>query len=195
MAKDDKPSLTDAAAALQAELDRFEALAATLRKMPLASKKNIERAARSIQEAVGFEERLTGRLRGLVEAINDASRRQQESAASIVERGREIEARDAEYREVLGGYAALGGEAQELAVLAQELTSKPIEQSEDRLDELLERMTSLGDRVQEITRTAASKGMDDVGRAGDALKQQIAAARNRLLLLRRRGRPESGQSN
>jgi chromosome segregation ATPase len=195
MAKDDEPTLTAAAAALQAELDRFEALAASLRKMPLASKKNIERAARTLQEAIGYEERLTGCLRGLMEAITAASRRQQESAASIVERGREIEARDAEYREVLGAYAALGGEAQELTVLAQEIAAKPLEQGDDRLDELLGRMTHLGERVQEIARTAAAKEMDDVERVADTMKQQIAAARNRILLLRRRGRADGGQSN
>src|SRR4051812_44229500 len=117
MAKDDEPSLSDAAAALEAELDSFEALAASLRKLPLGSKKNLERAARALQEAAGYEERLAGRLHGLVAAINVASRRQQESAAGIVERGREIEARGAEYREVLARFAALGGEAQELTVL------------------------------------------------------------------------------
>ena len=91
--------------------------------MPLASKKNIERAARTLQEAAPLVPGAAAHRRrlhcaALMEAINAASRRQQESAASILERGREIAARDAEYREVLGAYAALGGEAQELTVLA-----------------------------------------------------------------------------
>jgi hypothetical protein len=184
MTKQDHTSLTDAATALEAELDRFGALAASLRKMPLTSQKNVERAARSLQEAVGYEERLGARLRGLLDALNAASQRQQESAASIVERGREIEARGAEYGEVLTSYAALGAEAQELVAITQEIAAGT---SSERLDELVARMGGLVERGQEIARMAAEKEMTDVARAADALKQQIAGARNKVLLLQRRG--------
>src|SRR5262249_50890207 len=52
-APDEPASMAAAAAALEAEIDRFEALAATIRKMPLDSRKHLERAARTLQEAAG----------------------------------------------------------------------------------------------------------------------------------------------
>src|SRR5690242_7476887 len=99
MSKQDTPPISAAAAALEEELVAFEALAAALRKMPLASKKHLERAARTLHEAAGFEERIAVRLRALVEAINAANQRQQASAAAILERAQEIQARNAEYQE------------------------------------------------------------------------------------------------
>lgn len=193
MSKPDKPApLAAAAAALEEELLAFESLAATMKKMPLGSKKQLERAGRTLHEAAGFEERIAVRLRALVEAINAASRRQQESAAAIVARAQEIEARNAEYTELFGRYAALGAEAQEITALAQDVagpiggatSTEEIERFGARLDELIVRMTALGDRAQEVARTAAAKEMTELARDADALKQQLAAARNKLSLLR-----------
>lgn len=194
MSNQDKPrtGIAAAAAALEEELAAFESIAALLRKMPLGTKKHIERAARTLQEAAGFEERIALKLRGLVEAINSANQRQQASAEIIVARAREIEARNAEYTELVGRYAALGGEAQEITTLAQEIVGplreatapEAIESVGERLDELLARMTALGERAQDIARTATAKEMTELARDADALKQQLAAARNKILLLR-----------
>jgi chromosome segregation ATPase len=204
MSKPDKPGspLAAAAAALEDELLAFESLAATLKKMPLGSKKHLERAARTLHEAAGFEERIALRLRGLVEAINAASQRQQASAAAIVARAQELEARNAEYGELFGRYAALGAEAQEITALAQDIVGpireatspEQIEPFGARLDELIVKMTALGDRAQDVARTAAAKEMTELARDADALKQQLAAARNKLLLLRP-GRKAPDQSN
>ncbi|MFT3775060.1 MAG: hypothetical protein QM820_57665 [Minicystis sp.] len=185
-------SMAAAAAALEAELESFETLATTLRKMPLGSKKHLERAARSLQEAAGYEERLAVRLHALVGAINAASQRQQASAAAIVARAKEIEARNNEYTELFAQYATLGGEAQELTAIAQEIVGpvremtspEQIDQIGGRIDELLGRMASLGERAQEIARTATAQDMGELAKHADALKQQIAAARNKLSLLR-----------
>ncbi len=186
MAKDDELSLKEAAARLEAELDSFEALSASVRKMPLGSRKNLERAARALSEAAGYEERIGASLRGLLSAINAAGRRQEESAASIVARGKEIEARGKEYEEVLESYARIGDEAVELTALAREIVAAKGEGGGERLEDLLGRMASLGERLSDLGRTAAAKEMEDIGRDADALKQQIAAARNKLLLLRRK---------
>ncbi|APR84601.1 Hypothetical protein A7982_09950 [Minicystis rosea] len=196
-------SLVEAAAALETQLASFEALAATLRKMPLGSKKHLERAARSLQEAAGYEERLALCLRGLVEAINDASRRQQGSAAAIVARAREIQARNEEYNALHAQYAGLGEEAHGLSSLAQEIVAPlremtspdQFDQVKGRMEDLMARMTSLGERAQGISRTAAEKDMTELSRHADALKQQIAAARNKLHLLLDRQRKAVDRSN
>lgn len=197
MAKNDEHRKTDgdlaaAASLLDAEIASFEALAATLRKMPLGTKKQLERAARSLTDAAAYEERLSTRLRGLVEAIQIASQRQQESAASIVARAKEIEARNAEYDELYARYAELGTEARALTELATELVTPMREATSPaevatvggRIDELILRMKAFGERADEIARAAAVKEMTEIAREADALKQQLASARNKLSLVR-----------
>jgi hypothetical protein len=196
-------SLTAAAAALEADLERFDSLAATIKRMPLNSRKNLERAARALQEAAGYEEVIGGRLRALVEALNAASTRQKESAEIMTARGREIGARSAEYAEMSHRFVALGEEGKRLGVLALEVAAVVPGETEDqriervsvRLDDLIERMGRVVTGASELARAADAKDMGDLAREADTLKQQVAAARNKLNLLRQSlpaGAPANG---
>src|SRR4029079_2533945 len=62
--------LAEAAMALEQEIDRFEELAATARRLPLDTRKSLERAAKTTTEAAGSQDRVNGALGALVPAIN-----------------------------------------------------------------------------------------------------------------------------
>jgi chromosome segregation ATPase len=193
-------SLAAAAAALEADLERLDNLAANIRKMPLNSRKNVERAARALQEAAGYEEVLGGRLHGLVAALNAASERQRASLEIIAARGRDIGERNAVFGELFGRFTALGEEARQLTAVAQEIVAvvpgeEEAERSErvkGRLQELIERMGHVAAGAAELARDAEARDMSDLAREVDALKQQVAAARNKLGLLRQK--IEAGQA-
>jgi chromosome segregation ATPase len=192
--------LLDAAAALEAEIARFDDLAATIRRMPLNSRKNLERAARALQDASGYDESIGGRLRTLLDAINSASERLRASATIIAERGQAIGERNREYGEILGRFAALGEEAGRLNAIAHEVVAAHADQADDELrariaarsDELHDRMSRALDDAADVARTAAAKDMSDLAREADTLKQQLAAARNKLASVRHSLAPRSG---
>jgi VIT1/CCC1 family predicted Fe2+/Mn2+ transporter len=184
--------LTAAAAALEAEIARFDDLAATIRRMPLNSRKNLERAARTLQEASGYDETIGGRLRTLLEAVNTANERLRASAAIIGERSQAISDRNREYGEVIGRFVALGEEARQLNTIAQEIVAvgpgqvdgEQRERVGARCAELCDRMSRVADEAAGLARAADAKDMSDLAREADTLKQQIVAARNKLVLFR-----------
>src|SRR2546430_17685850 len=73
---EDKVGLGAAAAALEAELRRFEQVAELAARLELKSQKNLERAARAAQDAGEAQGRVAERVRTLVEEIARARERQ-----------------------------------------------------------------------------------------------------------------------
>src|SRR5437764_4749602 len=62
-------TLGAAAAALDAELKRFDQIAELLSRLKLDSEKNLDRAARAVQEAAQSEEKVVAAVRDLVAAV------------------------------------------------------------------------------------------------------------------------------
>ncbi|HWE23054.1 MAG TPA: hypothetical protein VG496_03855, partial [Myxococcales bacterium] len=71
----EKAGLGVAAAALEAELRRFEQLAELATRVELKSQKNLERASRATQDAAEAQQRVDERVRGLVEEVARARQR------------------------------------------------------------------------------------------------------------------------
>ena len=190
--KTEQPGLSDlgaAAAALEAELRRFEELGEIARRVPLNSEKNLDRAARATQEAAEAQERVAAAVNALIGAITVARQRQEGHAQGILERAKEIQARTGEFHELLKRFGALGEEAkgihalvQEAAALKQEDGSVSLE-ALGRLEQVSERMASIVATAQDVAKDAKARGIDDIERQADALKQQVQSARNKLLLL------------
>src|SRR5712671_832076 len=86
-------TLGAAAAALDAELRRFDQIADLLARLKLDSEKNLDRATRAVQDAAQSEEKVAEAVRDLVGAVARARGRQEEQAKALAERGREVGAR------------------------------------------------------------------------------------------------------
>src|SRR2546425_7759575 len=128
---DDKVGLGAAAAALEAELRRFEQVAELAARLELKSQKNLERAARAAQDATEAQARVAERVRALVEEIGRARQRQESQAAQLEERARQIRSRRALLDALLARFASLGNEAAEVNALLQR--GGAVDEAEQRL--------------------------------------------------------------
>src|SRR2546430_15810692 len=90
---EDKVGLGAAAAALEAELRRFEQAAELAARLELKSQKNLERASRAAQDAAEAQGRVAERVRALVEEIARARERQEDHAKQRGRRAPQNQAR------------------------------------------------------------------------------------------------------
>jgi hypothetical protein len=187
------PSLTDAAAALDAELRRFEELSLAAGKVPLNSQKNIERAATLTREANESRERFAELLKSLVAAVSVARDRQQTSADALQVRVEEIQSRTACYEGLLRRFAGLGTRAGSLQerVLQAAATQKDADGAVASagvagvLGEVQDRLAEIVSEAADLARAAAADDFADLGRQADSLRQQVLSVRNRVTLLQR----------
>lgn len=182
-----------AAAALEAELERFEGIAASVARAPLTSQKAIEHAARLTRDASEAQGRYAQRLQALVAMVGTTGERQRAAANTINDRVAEIDARTAAHAALERRLGELGEEARGINSRAQGATAGGVVPgSPDRLAELVgaleeiaERMDAAVARALEVARDATAADFVDVARQADALRQQLLATRNRVTLLRR----------
>lgn len=199
MSRDDRTAgrlstFAAAAAALEAELKRFEDIASSVARAPLSSQKAIEHAARLTRDASEAQGRFARQLQALVALVGSAGERQRAAAAVINDRVAEIDARTAGHAALEARLGELGAEARGINGMVQEATGggggvpgspERLAELVGRLGDIVERMDGAVERAQEVTREATEADFVDVARQADALRQQLLAARNRVGLLRR----------
>lgn len=198
MSRDDRSAgrlstFAEAAAALEAELERFEAIAAAVARAPLSSQKAIEHAARLTRDASEAQGRYAERLQSLVAMVGSAGERQRVAAATINERVAEIDARTAAHAALGRRLGELGEEARGINARAQgAVGAGGVPSSPERLAELIGALEEIGERMDaavasalDVARDATASDFVDVARQADALRQQLLATRNRVSLLRR----------
>ena len=184
--------LVAAAEAFSETLQRFGALADSLRKGDLDSQNNLERAAETLTEVAGCEEELQAHAQALMSALGAARDTQQAQADIVRTRALEIQARTEQYAALMRGFEALGKDAAALNASAQGLGARKRTAEEmvkdgellAGLDELQERMTAVVGSAEKLTADAREADFDDLSRKVDSLRQQILAARNRIALLK-----------
>ena len=174
---DGKPGLAAAAAALEAELRRFEQLAELASRMELKSQKSLERAARAAQDASEAQQRVGDRVGVLVEEIARARERQESQARKLDARAEQIQARQKSLEALLGRFAKLGNGAAEVNALLKDA---------GRIADAEERLVRLAEAAEELLRDAEREGFDDAVRQAESIRQQSLAARNKLKLVRER---------
>jgi methyl-accepting chemotaxis protein len=179
--------LTEAAAALEAELGRFEELSNAARKVPLDSEKNLGRAARALAETADSQERTAALVRALVEAINRARDHQQQTAEVLLARAEELKAQTENLEALLDRFKTLGADAREIQALVQQASergaARDIEGAVAILDQARQKIDAIAIRATDLASDAKEKGIGDVEREADSLRQQLLAARNKLGLL------------
>lgn len=183
--------LAGAAVSLEAELRRYEDLAAAIRRIPLSSQKNIEKAAHAVQEANESQRRVGTAIASLVSAITSVRDRHLATAEGVGEQAQRIAERSQEVNTLVQRYAALGEQAKQIgAIVAQAAQLKgrvPTPEEAEGVSQSLkiaqEKMGEVAEIAAELAREAREKDVDDVAREADALRQQIQAAKNKLHLV------------
>jgi hypothetical protein len=185
--------LTEAASALERELARFEELTGEARRVRLDTRKGLERAAKATTDAAASQKLVDLALGALVQAIAAVRERHEGNAAALQARGEEISARASEYTALLERFSALGAEGGELNGIVQELAGKKADSATPdgvlalvaAIEAVETRMAALMEGARGVAQDAAAAAITDLAQQADSLRQQVAAARNKLGLLRR----------
>ena len=170
-------TLGAAAAALEAELRRFDQIAELLSRLNLDSEKNLDRAVRAAQDAVQSHERVSAAVVDLVDAVARARGLQEGQAKAVAERAREVGERRAAVEAIVGRFTELGSEASAINALLKE---------GGRLDEAADRMEKIAGTAKGLRDDAEGRGFPEPARQAAALRQQMLSALNKLKLVERK---------
>ncbi len=197
MSKHDKSEgpwgeLTEAARALARELQRFEDQATLARRMPLDTQKAIERAAKATTETAAGQQAVDMALGALVQAIGAVRERHEANAAGLQARGEEIRVRAEQVGGLLERWSALGEESHHINQLVQDAAGKQRDATPGTLGDLVAalmgieaRMGGLVEAARDLGQAATAASLTDVAEQANGLRQQVAAAKNKMGLLRK----------
>jgi hypothetical protein len=170
-------TLGAAAAALDAELRRFDQIAELLFRLKLDSEKNLDRATRTVQDAAQSEEKVAAAVRDLVASVARARERQEGQAKAVAERAREVGARREQLQTIVGRFAEMGAEASAINLILKE---------GGNLGEAAERMEKIAGSAQALRDDAGNRDFGEAARQAESLRQQMLSARNKLKLVEKR---------
>jgi chromosome segregation ATPase len=180
-------ALSAAVQALDEELARFDQLAQAARRVPLTSERNLEKAARAINEAAESQKRVTEHIQRLIDAISSAREKHDATASELVQTRDLVQARGEQYQAQLTRFAALGKEAGEISAGVKalgELKGRPNGEVVAELTSIEERMSRVVDGATALSKETRGEAMEELSGQCDALKQQVQAALNKVRLLR-----------
>jgi hypothetical protein len=182
--------LVAAAAALDEELGALSDLADGTKHEPLDGDRSMSRATKALSASVEQQARIEQRLRGLVEEIDRARVKQQESTKALVDVAHEVERRAKSRDALLARFAALGESAGRVNSLAVELGERKSAGAPDA--EILERlagiqleMAAVVGEAEALVEAAKSASWPEIVRQADGIRQQMLAAKNKLALAQR----------
>ena len=188
-AKNPGGPLAQAAAALENELRRYEETAADLEKTALTSDKTLQRARKVLEECSAHQEKLSVLLPEFAQAMQAVQAKQQQCMETTARGTARIKERFEARMALLERVAALGQRAQEIngpvaAVMESEGEHTPADLLKS-LEEVSARTEAVILEAGEVHAAAQTDDWQDIARDTDALRQQLQAARNKILVAQR----------
>jgi exonuclease VII small subunit len=183
-------SLATAVVAFEAELRHFEETVAELNRVSVNSDKTLHRAKNALEACSESEQRLACLLRDFVTAMQAAQAKQQLCMDAALQGARRIQARNEARNALLERVAQLGERAREVnePIAALMVEGGAPTGAAELLASLQEVGTRMDSVIADCTAVAASAREDewtDIARDADTLKQQLQAARNKVLVTQR----------
>jgi hypothetical protein len=181
--------LTAAAAALESELRKYEETIAELEKISLTSEKTLQRGGKVLEECAAHQQKLAQLLPEFAQAMQTVQAKQQACVEITARETVRIKERFEDRMALLERVAALGQKAQDISGPAAEVANSEGERSPS---EVLKTLEEVGSRTEAVIAEAASvheqaqnSDWQDIARDTEALRQQLQAARNKILLAQR----------
>jgi hypothetical protein len=181
--------LAAAAAALENELRHYQDTSAELAKIALNSEKTLQRARKVLEECAAHQEKLAQLLPEFAQAMQAAQAKQQECMDVTARGTMRIKERFEDRMALLERVAALGQKAQDINGPVAAVVDGTTERTPA---ELLKTLEEVGARTEAAIAEAASvhdaaeaADWQDIARDTDALRQQLQAARNKVLVAQR----------
>lgn len=182
--------LVAAAAALDDELSGLTELAEGTKHEALDGDRSMARTTKALSASVEQQARIETRLRALVEEIERARVRQQESTKALVDVAHEVERRAKSRDELLARFAALGESAGHVNSLAVELGERKNAGAADaeildRLAAIQMEMAAVVGEAEVLVEAAKRETWPEIARQADGIRQQMLSAKNKLALAQR----------
>lgn len=181
--------LSQAAQRLEQELARFEEIVAELGR-PLNSDKSLQRARQALESCSRCEARLAEHLHGFANAMQTLQARQQRCMELVRAGADHIQGRHQERTALLERVAALGTSAREvsepLAGIGEDAWANESPELLASVREVSTRLETVIDEAERVAEAAQASDWTDIARDAHALKQQLQAVRNRVLLGQRK---------
>jgi hypothetical protein len=182
--------LTQAAMAFEAELARYEGLASDVARGSISSEKALMRAKKQLGESAECQLRLAEHLKGVMVALDGDRIKQETCMKQVLSAAERVKARADEFVALMERFSALGHRAGEVnepvaRIAARKSEGAPATEVLAALRDVLARTESIVTDAETLARDAANTDWSDVSRAAEGLKQQVQAARNRVLLAER----------
>ena len=183
--------LVTAAERLEQELSRYEQLADELTKLRLDTEKNLARGARAVQEAAELQDAFMEHVKALGAAVEATGARQKAQLERMAEAAQRLGERATAFQELMARFAELMQSARsvntEVASIAPKATpDAPPGEVLGALGAVAVKVDALIANVTDLVHSAKERDFPDVVREADALRQQMSAARNRLMLAQRK---------
>lgn len=182
MPREKEPSpLVGAARALDAELERLEALAAKSQKEPLNSQRNMERAARTLGGVTELEETIRAALARLVEAMEGVGARQNAAMAALGARAKELEGRFRSFKELVARRDQLGEHGQRINESIRQLLAGGAPASiGPTIAPTLAEVRRISEESEALFAEAKERGFNDLASEVDSVRQQLLSLRKKL---------------
>ncbi len=174
--------LADAALRLETALARFDELVAAAKRAPLFTRKQIERAARTMQDAADNQAACATTLQELAQALGEGREQNQRSADALTARAAEIQARAGEHDALTAGLREIATRAGDLNRQVQELGASAGDPTEIRakIGGIKAALDTIVADSDELRRKANAAELSDVAREADSLHQTVSSARKKL---------------
>jgi hypothetical protein len=183
-------SLVAAAAALDDELRAYDDLALEAKRAHTDSEKGLQRAIKIVQDSTGRNEHIQEKLQNLVKEIENARVRQEESLRALLGVAREVQSRAVQHEEMSQRFGALGESAKHVNTLTMALSERRETGATEAevlagLGEIQIQMAAVVAEAEVLTALANEQSWPEFARQADSVRQQVLAAKNKLVLAHR----------
>ena len=191
MTKSTESPLVVAVRQLDADLQRFEQLSSELGRSSINSDKSLQRASHLLQACSAHEGKLAESLRGFAEAMQGVQRLQHECMEAIAAAAKRISERHAQRSKLQERLQLLGENARAVSAPVTELPATDGSGSGSShmlgpLGEVERRLEAVIAEASELCELSRQGDWADLERDTQALREQLQALRNRVLLTRRK---------
>lgn len=177
------------AAELHATIDEIDRLTSRLQKVELASREEITRAGRLLEEAAEAHKRFLAHLTAVTQLIAAMRDRQNASAVQLSQYAQHLEERHQQHVVLDERFAALGDTARQISVLIKDgVVPEPEPGAEPpsaaevaaKLAPVKERLAEGAEEARALQADSREAGFVDLERQADAIRQQLRSLLNKL---------------